>query len=101
MLLARHLLSGAIAVVVVSAVTALPAEATVQQSATHTAVAGPAVCVDANGTRTNGTPVHEVPALARIEPRARGWSSGRARWTGGPTRGAGPAGHRFPARRPR
>ncbi|MER5621659.1 hypothetical protein ABT061_11515, partial [Streptosporangium sp. NPDC002544] len=58
MLLARHLLSGAIAVVAASAVTALPAEATVQRPATHTAVAGPAVCVDANGTRTNGTPVH-------------------------------------------
>ncbi|WP_031171961.1 hypothetical protein [Streptosporangium roseum] len=52
MLLARHLLSVAVAVAAVSAVTALPAAA-VQQPAAHTAPAGPPMCVDANGTRVH------------------------------------------------
>ncbi|MEU7856212.1 RICIN domain-containing protein [Nonomuraea sp. NPDC049141] len=58
MLHARHLLAGAVAAIALSAVTALPAAAAAQQLATHTALAGPPMCLDATNARTNGTRVH-------------------------------------------
>src|SRR3954464_3165307 len=64
MSLARHLLAVAAVTAAVGVTTALPAAAAARQPATHKAVAGPAMCLDASNSRANGTRVYQWQCLA-------------------------------------
>lgn len=69
MLLARRLLAGTIAAAAVSALTALPAAASVQRPTGRTALAGPPVCLDASNDRANGTRVYLLQCLGNTNQR--------------------------------
>jgi hypothetical protein len=69
MLLARRLLAGTIAAAAVSALTALPAAASVQRPTGRTALAGRPVCLDASNDRVNGTQVYLLQCLRNTNQR--------------------------------
>ena len=66
MLLARRLLAGTIAAAAVSALTALPAAASVQRPTGRT---GHPVCLDASNDRVNGTRVYLLQCLGNTNQR--------------------------------